>query len=137
MTTKDLAALLDGREYGNEITQPEAQQADSAGLVVVYGASDDLMEFEGAISDEIGVYGGGLAWLYKRINWTVASDNDEEIDNSPYPAIRAIWNHSNPDCSWLITTSIPHVTFNIMENGELYCRGIVFHITDIQDTTRL
>jgi len=61
MTTKEWADKLNGREYGKEITRPEAQQAKEDGIVIVYGASDDLMEFEGAISDEIGAYGRGEA----------------------------------------------------------------------------
>ena len=56
MTMETLAAILDGREIGSEITKAEADQAKAAGLVVVFGASDDLMEFRGAIYDEIGCY---------------------------------------------------------------------------------
>ena len=63
MTKEELAARLTGREYRDEITAAEEAEARAAGLVVVFGASDDLMEFEGAIRDEIGCYDGGTAMV--------------------------------------------------------------------------
>ena len=54
MTAKELAEMLTGREYGMEITRGEAQRAADAGLVVVYGYSDDNVEFAGAIDGEVG-----------------------------------------------------------------------------------
>lgn len=59
MTAAELAALLNGREYRKEMSRDEEQVAKAAGLVVVFGASDDLMELRGAISDEVGCYDGG------------------------------------------------------------------------------
>lgn len=49
MTKESLAAILNGRTYGDEITKEEEAQAKAAELVVIYGASDDLVEFGGAI----------------------------------------------------------------------------------------
>ena len=42
MTAKELAELLNGREYGNEITSDEEKLAKESGLVVVFGYSDDM-----------------------------------------------------------------------------------------------
>lgn len=47
MTAKELAEMLSGRKYGMEITSEEARAAKDAGLVVVYGYSDDNVEFAG------------------------------------------------------------------------------------------
>jgi hypothetical protein len=58
MDAKALAALLTGREYRQEITRAEEADAKAAGLVVAFGASDDLLEFRGAIDDEVGCYDG-------------------------------------------------------------------------------
>ena len=33
--------------------------------------------------------------------------------------------------SWSYLTDIPHKTFDIMEDGEIYCRGIVFSLDDL------
>ena len=58
MNTKELAALLNGREYGSEISKAEEAQAKADGLVVVFGYSDDNVELRGAIHDEIGASQG-------------------------------------------------------------------------------
>lgn len=58
MTAKELAQRLDGHEYGKGMTGQEAAAAKAAGLVIAYGYSDDLLEFEGAIYDEAGAYNG-------------------------------------------------------------------------------
>lgn len=45
---KKWAEKLDGRKYGNELTRDEEKKLKDLGLVVVFGASDDLCEFRGA-----------------------------------------------------------------------------------------
>lgn len=61
MTKEQLAEKLNGRDCENSpfLTEKETEQAIKDGLVVIYGASDDLMEVEGAISDEGDCYDGG------------------------------------------------------------------------------
>src|SRR6184192_3824875 len=56
MTKEELAAEINGREYTKEITDAEAKAAKASQLVAMFGASDDLCEFRGAIDDERGVY---------------------------------------------------------------------------------
>ena len=58
MTSKELAAQLDGNQYGNEITKEQEIIAAGNGLVVVFGYSDDNVELRGAIDDEVGAYDG-------------------------------------------------------------------------------
>ena len=41
MTIKEFAGMLNGREYGHEITKKEEALAKKLGYVVVFGASDD------------------------------------------------------------------------------------------------
>ena len=65
MTAKELAAMLSGREVGNEITVAEAIRAGDDGLVVVYGYSDDDMELKGAIDEEVGAYEGVTIYVSK------------------------------------------------------------------------
>lgn len=85
MKKEELAAMLNGREYRNEITREEAAEAKAAGLVVVYGASDDLMEFEGAIRDELGCYDGGTAFVDKKglLDRGQIDDGDDEAIAQP------------------------------------------------------
>ena len=65
MTAKELAEMLSGRETGNETTPREGLSARDAGLVVVYGYSDDNVEFRGAIDEEVGAYEGTTIYLTK------------------------------------------------------------------------
>lgn len=51
---KIVAEKLNGREYGSELTDEEADQIKSIGLVVAFGYSDDNVEFRGAFNDEVG-----------------------------------------------------------------------------------
>lgn len=41
MIAKELAQLLNGRQYGKEITQLEEAEAKRSKLVVLFGYSDD------------------------------------------------------------------------------------------------
>lgn len=106
MTISDFAKILNGREYGKEITPLEVKKAEELGFVVVFGYSDDNTEFRGAISDEVGCYDGGRVFKY----------GDKYID--------AVW--CEGEYSWTYNTNIPHLTFDIYEDGEKFCRGIIF-----------
>ena len=117
MTLKEFAKMLDGREYLHEITKEEEVLAKELGFVVVFGYSDDNAELRGAIDDEIGCYDGGVL----------------EHDALP-AAIYADWCPEDIDCSWAYGTSIPHENFNIYEDGELYCVGIVCDINKSKKT---
>ena len=52
MTIKEFAEMLNGRCVRKEITAEEEKLADELRYVVVFGYSDDLAEFRGAIEDE-------------------------------------------------------------------------------------
>ena len=134
MTKEELANLLNGREIGNEITNGEASEAQKSGLVVVYGASDDLMEFDGAIADEAGCYEGRTVYILDgalvgedacsaRCKWFKAALKNAKT-------IKAIWGENG--YSWTYKTDIPHATFDVLEKGEKYCRGIVFNLLDVR-----
>lgn len=112
MTKEQLAARLNGRQYGDEITRAEEQLAKENGLVVIFGASDDLCEMRGAINDEFDCYDGG------------------EIECEDYSGkLRAIWCPENGG-SWGYETNLPYATFNIYEDSELYCVGIVVELEE-------
>lgn len=115
MTLKEFAKMLDGREYGCEITPKEEILAKELGFVVVFGYSDDNAELRGAIDDEIGCYDGDV------------------LEHEDLPGIIfAHWCPSSPNCSWAYETDIPHEKFCIYEDGELYCVGIVCDINKKQ-----
>lgn len=136
MTAKELAESLNGREYGMEIDQLEATEARKSGLVVVYGYSDDCMELEGAITEEFGSYEGGKCYVTK--DGLVGEPECDSKDCEYYrkylrasgaKVIKAVWHDEGNPC-WTFETEIPHETFNIYEDGELFCVGIVFRLED-------
>ena len=133
MITKEIAAILNGMEYGEDIKEHDIEYAKVNGAVIVFGASDDLMEFRGAIKDEVGCYGGGFAYLDENGLLQNKCDNEdcpyfqEKLSHAKY--IEATWNSEG--YSWIYTTEIPHETFEIVEEGQKYCRGIVFLMGDL------
>lgn len=134
MTIQEFARRLDDRPYGEEITREEEKEAKELGFVVVFGASDDLIEFRGAINDEAGCYEGGKIY----INKDGILDEDKECDECKYfqevkkkcKAIKALWCKEEA-WAWTYKTDIPHATFEIFEDEEQYCRGIVFDINNL------
>ena len=44
--------------------------------------------------------------------------------------LEAVWCDGD-EYSWTYKTDIPHATFDVMEDGEKFCRGIVFSVNDL------
>lgn len=135
MTKEEAAAALDGCWYGREVTREMEAALKADGLVAVFGASDDLMEFRGAIRDEVGAYDGGYAYLTRAGLLTNDCDNDRcphfERAKETATTVKAIWSPEGEALSWVYRTSIPHATFIVKEDDEPYCRGIVFSLSDV------
>ena len=133
-TKDELATLLNNREYRHEVPDDMGRIAAENGLVIVFGASDDLCEFRGAINDEFGAWEGATVPLNK--DGIVTNECDD--DRCPYYAkkkekaakINAKW--CDGDIAWTYKTDIPNATFDIYEDGEIFCRGIVFSLNDVR-----
>lgn len=133
MDKSELASALNGREYREEITKQESSMARANGLVVVFGASDDLMEFRGAINEELSAWEGATAY----VNADGLLQNECDNERCPYArkiadqskSIKQIWDRDG--YSWIYETDIPHSTFEVVEGEEKYCRGIVFSLADL------
>lgn len=130
---KEWANKLNGREYGAELTPEEEKQLQKQGLIVVFGASDDLCEFSGAISDEVDCYEGGTIHIDKNGLFHSCECEDTCIHaqeaKKQCKTITAKWCDSLYD--WSYETDIPHEEFSIMEDGENYCKGIIFDINSL------
>lgn len=135
LTKEIVASQLDGNEYGKEGSRELFKAMEAAGLVAVFGASDDLMEFRGAIDDEIGAYNGATAYLDAKGLLVNDCDNDDcphfEKLKAKAATIDAVWAPEGDTASWDIRTAIPHAKFNIMEDGEPFCHGIVFDLSSL------
>lgn len=150
LTHSEFAARLTNRMRGNELEKGEAALASSSNLVVVFGASDDLMEFRGAILDEIGACNGTVAYLSPQGELVNFDDGEEEVlakygYRPVLHKIEAVWQpngllHKGTgdllfSADWLIKTEIPHSTFDIFDDEEpdiLFCRGIVFSLDEFR-----
>ena len=151
MTAKELVELLNGKTE-NAITKSIEKLAKDNGLVIVYGSSDDRMEFNGAINDEGSCYDGGEV-LFTKKGCLQNQDECEEaigtlkengynVDSLQIQSnkINALWCDEKihslggdyKNVSWAYETEIPHEKFNLMEDGEVYCIGIVFSINDLK-----
>lgn len=131
MDIHEFAKMLDGREYGKEMTGIEKIRAKELGFVVVFGYSDDNAEFEGAICEEVGCYDGDTIYLDEH---GIFEECESECSHSVLvkekcKTIEAVWDSEG--YSWTYKTDIPHAAFDIMEDGEKYCQGIVFDVKDL------
>ena len=135
MTKELLAQQITGREYPLRFAAAEIASARLNHLVIVYGASDDLMEFEGAIGEELGAPGTG----YVTASGVLPQHDDcecrfcgfAEVKKAARP-IEALWCDADAPATWTFKTDIPHATFDVMEDGEIFCRGIVFSLEDLK-----
>ena len=124
MTKEEMAAKLHGPEIGNEFNREDRVEAKAAGLIVVYGYSDDCVEVDGVSCDEREI--APLRFTCHGLQ--DVHENDCECDNCTTEA--AIVNPEYKDGIWRFETDIPRATFDIMEEGALFCRGIVFSLSD-------
>lgn len=120
------AAELNNRNERSVV--PAALEAVK-GLVVVYAASDDLVEIEGAMTQEIGAFNGVKLTASKTQGFfeTAADESDIEFrwcdDNS-----------GDSVCPWSVICNLPHRKFDILDDeGYVSSVGIVLHIDDIPE----
>jgi len=138
-TKESLAAILDGREIGNEVQGLDLPQIKAAGLLIVYGASDDLVEFDGVFRDEAGAGHECKTIKFDREGliqgWEEFVDNDPTVGEAESHIMRirnakfvtAFWCRKD-HATWSFETSLPHAKFKIMEDGEVFCEGLVIQL---------
>ena len=138
MIQKEIAEILNGIEKNEEdMNKQDMRYAKENNCVIVFGASDDLMEFRGGIDDEIDAYEGCTVW----VNELGVLKNECDNENCPYFIkmsegakyfITALW-WQEKGYSWTYKTNIHNIeTFDVMEEGECYCRGITFDLKDVR-----
>jgi hypothetical protein len=143
-TIEEFAQKLNGRKYGKEITNEECKEAKKLGFVIMFGASDDLFELRGAIKDETDSFQGTAVQFFKgkmlgdlanKLNLAVEDILNvlTELELSKELClVIAHWCPEKPECSWLIEpVNMPFASFDIVEDGEIYCRGAVVELKSL------
>lgn len=134
----DLVNLIGNHEYGDDIPASAISLADQIGAAIIYGYSDDGIIVEGAVQDQAGVYGGTTVWVDEE-GFLPINENqnctDAEIETiSDYRKLVKRFDRSvkveaieeQDGYYWQYKTDWPHKTFEITEDGEPWCKGIVF-----------
>ena len=142
MNIKSVATELNNSEYPLRIYKEKREELKNAGIVVIFGSSDDLVSFVGAIYDEVDAYNGTDILLGKNgivfDRESLEIDTDEEleewlINKKSSKLIKAIWNDYG-EYAWILETEIPHETFDILEDietGEKNCKALVINLNDL------
>jgi hypothetical protein len=144
ITKEQLAARLTGREAGNEITRDEEAEAKSAGLLVLFGYSDDNLELRGAVHDEVGCYASSrpvtvvVTATGALEEWGFDGKDQESArawfrrENLPRATVRASFGSSASAFTWSYEVDVPHATFEIFDGDEKYCFGVVLAVADFK-----
>ena len=148
MNLKEWAEKLNGCEYGDELSDEDKELLEKDGIVAVFGYSDDNIELEGAMYDELPAYADTI--YYWTGNGFVSNDRINEfldyIDDEYrefYPLLKPLFENNTErsyirsipgkDCQFVYETNIPNVEwFDVMEDDDLYCKGFVFKKDDLK-----
>ena len=130
---KQIADILDNSNYDDFVSvsgkvKEAINLAAENDAVIVYGMSDDLVEFDGAFQEEAGCYGGGV------VTFDEYGTSDDGYEHANKLQVR--WMKDFDDNNYLISFSycigIPHETFMVYDEGYPYCRGLVFFMDDMK-----
>lgn len=134
----EVADDLEGRQYRKEVSSTERELLRQAGIIVVYGVSDDTIAFEGAIYDEL---------YSEKIYLTRDGPNDRHglrklgIPDGVIQALPIItsrfgngspcWRFNLENGTGPLARNVRRATFMIYEDDEPFCEGLVFYKKDL------
>ena len=147
ITLKEFCAMLSGRDCQPNLTPDERLLTEQRGFVVVYGDSDDRVEFEGAVTAE-----GHTNPLAKDgpAGVLVLSEDGKLIDEDSDLYAEYVKKNRNvvnvfycckEGLNWVFESNIPHETFLTYDGGydeELddidngFARCMVFEISELR-----
>lgn len=141
-----LADHLNHRQYREELDDSLEKFAKDNNLIIVFGASDDLIEFRGAFEEELCA---SEEFYFDKEFKIISNHNKIKLDERSIRdnnyiniykfdlevelknRITQEWRPKDSKASWRLSANFPHKTFNIFEGENLYCVGIVFDINDL------
>ena len=128
---KTLVGMIGKLGYRDEPSREAIDYAKENGIVIVWGESDDLIEFRGAIYDEGDCYEGGTIYLNQEGLFGDDCDcNYAQRAKESCIKLSAIWCGKDTDWTWSYKIDVQHETFEIYDDDEKYCQGIVFYLKD-------
>jgi hypothetical protein len=137
-TSKELAMMMHGSDIRDCPSKEHKRLAKESGLLIVYGASDDLMEFDGVFSEELGA--PCTALVHKRGALADSHDDCEckfcafEAMRNKFAKITSHW--CNGEIAWTFSAEVAVFDeFDVVEDGEVYCRGLVIDVAELPDVT--
>lgn len=138
---KLFASKLNGRERRNEITKEEELEAKEKGFLVIFGQSDDLMEMRGIVDDEFDVNWGKPTCVFFTEKDSL-QNHFRQLGNVQEETLKNILEyfnvpllkicveefasrHGENNFAWYYSTDAVHATFDIFDEGDPYCKGLV------------
>jgi hypothetical protein len=136
-----IQAALNGEEYPLRGHDATFELAKEHGIVIVFGDSDDIVSLRGAIHDEVSACDGTAF----KVDAKGVIPEFEDIDSDDKDALEDYFKRKNggreieatwapkylPGTSWVYKTDIPHTVFNLIEDEDVYCVGIIFRLEDL------
>jgi len=128
----DISKKVDGLRYLEE-RNDIWDLAKKEGVVIVFGFSDDNIEFRGAIDDEIGCYDGSVVTVpgtneHISALWCGMINGNKAVEENEYTTEDG----SVIPWTYKVREDLPHETFMMYEDDGVFCRGIVFCLEDCQ-----
>ena len=133
---KEFAAKLDGLDYC-DFSRPSRPaeilfaEANRKGIVIAYGMSDDLIEFQGAYREEAGCFLNS-----ENESGKISFDSEGTSDDGESHANELTVFGAAADKDGfprIFSTEIPHEAFRMYDDGNKYCKGVVFLKSDMKD----
>ena len=144
MTPQDFAALINRNQYLQELSPEQEDIARRNGFLVVFGQSDDRVEFRGVLYDEDGAYNACTLFLGVYKDLTVKRIHSEQVadvkkyegDTVKIIAIRVDKNFDGKVEAplWTFSADYPQdkvAEFKVYEDEEVYGNGLVIKIGDL------
>lgn len=135
MNKDDFAKMINGREQDELLSADDCLTASENNLVVVFCHSDDLLELEGSMIDELSCWRGGTFFYDRNADsWIDIEDSFEGVDLEDRPVIYVVCNDSSKyEGFWHIDSNLEHARFETLKDGEPFCSGLVFNYTDLNN----
>lgn len=145
LSKERLAEILNWRQYRDEMSKEQEEVAKASDLVVIFWYSDDWVEFRWAINDEIWAWNWTQFFIRgkKIIEKGILEDTLREVENDFEWYFKELVNKDLENSkiinveydtdwyAWKINTELPHSTFDIMEDDEKFCRGIILDLNEL------